>query len=224
MFELRMFLVCGVAAIGCVKDGQNPAPTGVRSGVAGGDTKLERLDTSGRQPDVPVPVHVAAVTGETATRSDGEVFADAAVSTRGADDGDLRDIQAIREAEAGCARNDAKACRRWAGTLGQEWPPHIKRDRERALVISRKACDLGAFAACGELGNIYANGPIPAEDLDRRMKLAFELYERGCHGGHDLSCLALASCYDSDRLCAPRDRKKARHYRKLAAKLGFVGE
>ena len=51
-----------------------------------------------------------------------------------------------------------------------------------------KACDAGYAEACGSLAQMVVEGQAGPPDMGR----AFELYQRGCDQGDDLSCAAIA--------------------------------
>ncbi len=92
-----------------------------------------------------------------------------------------------------CDAQEMSACNR-LGLMYYEGHG-VKQDREKAVLLYRKACEHGYMLSCNNLGVVYNNGDDSTKDLQQ----AIHLYQQACDGNEALGCYNLANLYRTDK-------------------------
>jgi TPR repeat protein len=112
----------------------------------------------------------------------------AVMFTFGQCDGVSGTAEAAALYDKACTANDAESC----GKLSALYfcGRGVAKDLQHAFDLDGRACELGSYAACGNLSMGLA---MPDVKLDPARVMA--LSERGCAGGDKLSCAGIALMY-----------------------------
>lgn len=115
------------------------------------------------------------------------------------------------DCEKACKAQQKEPCVTLAALL---WS---RQDRERAIALYSRACDLGATPGCMILANLYLNGIGTNKDPSK----AKEYYETACEeNGDGFACFRLAELYEQGAAKA-KDVTKALAYFRTACKLHY---
>lgn len=100
---------------------------------------------------------------------------------------------AVASYKKACDFGNGSSCLRlarwhWVGFKHEPTKFEMAADKEAGVAFAKRGCKFDEGAACGFVGNSYANGEGSPKDADK----AFQYYDLGCKQGHGTSCLEYA--------------------------------
>ena len=104
-----------------------------------------------------------------------------------------------------CTKGDGESCLLLGAAY--EEGERVAKNAARAAELYRRACDLGAGTACGELAVMILEGAVPGEPTD-----ALSLCAKGCDAKSAAACALLGSMYQEGTGVEADAAIAAKHY------------